>query len=720
MKTIKILPLLFLMPMAAFAAVRSDGTVRVGMNRNSQATARMPGMAGKIVSTNNSSAGVITAQMVEEASKQSTSSTVAGTTVNASSDAVVSVSSGDCRDTYRECMDNFCLLDESQGERCACSDNIERAKSKISEVLKIQEEADKLFTEGVEREQLGAKARLVFKDVDNANKKISSVDFLAWLNSGEEDEEVGEDADLGSGLYDMAASYCASELKACGDKAEMEEMLYSRQITQDCKNYDAYLVEQKANAESNKRIAESAVRKARLEMLDTTNKYNRGECLLAYRSCIADKGGCGANFENCLDAGLLQRRSNACENVLDQCMAVRGYVEQDWAEESKSVLAEAAKYADTNRRGTCLAKVQNCLEESCSTSTNAECLTNVNVAAGICPIITECDEMIPGFQSVVNDKLGYLQTKFCENDIDKCLQDKCGVDYTKPECVGKKPYEIAALCPQDMFPSCKNAVQYDIIVQSAILQMDYQMMQGCVNYFSEQLGKVCGTDMACLPIVSSVENLTALPNTDEKLTSLRANVIADSDAAVEEFFQQFENDKTVVACADSQSNTDKKLRGKVSLGTSVFNTAKLLAKMSAENRNLRELDSKIAELTRTKDVEEARQVCLNTYKVEQPKESKSNYTYIRSVSFEPSSRNCHVCRIQQVCEEGGEKKSTAALKAAAGGLSAGASAGTMISAGWGTAIGGVVGAVGAGVLGAMSGGKTEFCQEIEACEDINM
>lgn len=720
MKTIKILPLLLLMPMVAFAAVRGDGAVRVGMNRNSQAAARMPGMAGKVVSTNTGSVGVITAQMVEEASQQSTSSTVAGTTVNASSDPVVSVSSGDCRDAYRECMDNFCLLDESQGERCACSDNIERAKSKISEVLKIQEEADKLFTEGVEREQLGAKARLVFKDVDNANKKISSVDFLAWLNGGDENEEVGEDADLGSGLYDMAASYCASELKACGDKAEMEEMLYSRQITQDCKNYDAYLVEQKANAESNKRIAESAVRKARLEMLDTTNKYNRGECLLAYRSCIADKGGCGANFENCLDAGLLQRRSNACENVLDQCMAVRGYVEQDWAEESKSVLAEAAKYADTNRRGTCLAKVQNCLEESCSTSTNAECLTNVNVAAGICPIITECDEMIPGFQSVVNDKLGYLQTKFCENDIDKCLQDKCGVDYTKPECVGKKPYEIAALCPQDMFPSCKNAVQYDIIVQSAILQMDYQMMQGCVNYFSEQLGKVCGTDMACLPIVSSVENLTALPNTDEKLTSLRANVIADSDAAVEEFFQQFENDKTVAACADSQSVENKKLRGKNSLGVSVFNTAKLLAKMSAENRNLRELDSKIAELTRTKNVEEARQVCLNTYKVEQPKESKSNYTYIKSVSFEPSLRNCHVCRIQQVCEEGGEKKSTAALKAAAGGLSAGASAGTMVSAGWGTAIGGVVGAVGAGVLGAMSGGKTEFCQEIEACEDINM
>ena len=94
--------------------------------------------------------------------------------------------------------------------------------------------------------------------------------------------------------------------------------------------------------------------------------------------------------------------------------------------------------------------------------------------------------------------------------------------------------------------------------------------------------------------------------------------------------------------------------------------------------------------------------------------------YIKSVAFEPSLRNCRVCRMQQVCEEGGESKATAALKAGAGGLSGGASAGTMINAGWGTAIGGVIGAVGAGVLGGLSGGKQEFCQEIESCEDINM
>ena len=700
MKLFSVASLLLVLPGLAFGAGRSESVVRAGANRVAQSGVRMAGRAVSAGTTTQSGA--------------------------AESGAVVEVDSGsaaDCRESYRECMDNFCLLDESQGERCACSDNIDRAKSKLKEVLDIQAEADKLFSEGVEREKLGAKASLVFNENTTGNSKVSGKTFMSWLSGeeGEEDDgEVGEDAEIGDALYEMAAKYCEAELKSCGDKAEMEQMLYSRMVTQDCKNYDAYLKDQKANAESNKRIAESAVRKARLEMLDTTNKYNRGECLLAYRSCIADKGGCGANFENCLDAKLLSRRSNACENVLDQCMAVRDYVKKDWAEESKSVLAEAAKYADKNQRATCLARVQDCLEESCSTTTNSECLNNVNVAAGICPVITECDEKVPGFQAVVNDKLVYLRTKFCENEIDKCLQDKCGVDFSKPECVGKQPYEIAQLCPQTMFPACKSTEHFDTIVQSAILQMDYQMLQGCINYFSEKLTTTCGTDMKCLPGDPTVASLTSLPSSESGLLLLRATVIANTDASVDEFFQQLEQDKTVAACADSQSAQNKKVKGKNSLGDSVFLTAKMIAKMSAENRSLRELDSKIAELASQQSVEVARNTCLTTYKQEKPDESKSNYSYIKSVAFESSLRNCHVCRVQQVCETGGESKASAALKAAGGGLAAGAGVGTMANAGWGTAIGAAVGAVGGGVMGALSGGKKKFCQEVESCEDINM
>lgn len=623
-----------------------------------------------------------------------------------------------CRDAYRSCMDEFCLLDESEGYRCACSSKIESSKSLIQEIQKIQEEADKLYTEGVEREKLGAKARLVFGESDAAKKssRVSGLSFSEWLSGGSDEESLDSDEGIGDNLYAMAAEYCSAELSACGDKAEMEEMLYARQITADCKSFSSYLADQKTNAMANKRTAEAAVRQARLAMLDTTNKYNRGECLLAYRACIADKGGCGTNFENCLDAELLGRRAYACENVLDQCMAVKKDVLQDWEMESESILADAAKYADKYRRQTCLAQIQVCLEDGCSTTTNSACLSDIKVAAGVCPIIDECNEMIPGLKTVINDKLGYLRTQFCQNDIDACLRDKCGENFTAPECVGKKPQDIVKLCPQNMFPSCKNETQYDIIVSAAVLDLDYQMMQGCINYFAEQLGKSCGTDMSCLPSDAIVESLTKVPTTEKEILALRASVRENAQAQVDEFFKKFEKDKTVAACVSAQQPEGARAQ----MGDSVFSSAKIIAEIGAENRAMRQLDAKISELSRKLELKKAEEACYTTYKVETPDKSQKNYTYIRSVSFEPSLRNCHVCRMQQVCETGGENGWTAGVKGAAGGLSAGASMGTMVSPGWGTLIGGVVGAVGTGLVTGLGAEEKEYCQQKEACEDINM
>ena len=384
--------LLCVVPGLSVAASRGDES-RAGVRRASNAAARMPTLTAYVGGGTSSTVKLPDAdkEEVKDSVTEDVDDNVESKPDTDSGDEGgngTPVVNGNCRDAYRECMDLFCLLDESEGERCACSSNIEKSKSLIQEIQNIQLEADKLYTEGVEREQLGAKARLVFGESETAKKKaaFSGFDFAAWANSGVGDDEEGEldeDLEIGDALYDMAAEQCAAELEACGAKAEMEELLYERQITADCKAFNSYLNEQKLNAQANKRTAEAAVRKARLEMLDTTNKYNQGECLLAYRACIADKGGCGSNFENCLDADLLGRRASACENVLDQCMAVRDYVLKDWKAESEAILVDAAKYADKYRRQTCLAQIQLCLEDGCSTATNSACLSDVNVAAGV-------------------------------------------------------------------------------------------------------------------------------------------------------------------------------------------------------------------------------------------------------------------------------------------------------------------------------------------------
>jgi len=709
MKSKYLLLLMCALPVVAYGA---DRGARVGVSRMSLATVHGPNSS---VNLKNNASRMPTVTTSSGGMQQPTPQTPTPVTPTPAAPE----RSSDCRDAYRACMDEFCLLDESEGYRCACSSNINRSKSLILEIQKIQEEADKLYTEGVEREQLGAKAKLVFGESEAAKKSFaaSGVSFSQWLNSDGTVSEgsLGDDADIGDNLYAMASEYCRNQLESCGKNAEMEETLYARQVVSDCKSFEAYLKDQKTNAVANKRTAESAVRRARLEMLDTTNRYNRGECLLAYRSCIADKGGCGANFENCLDEKLLNRRANACENVLDQCMAVRSYVLKDWKDESEMILAEAKNYSDRNFRLTCLARIQDCLEEGCSTSTNSACLTNIEVAAGICPVINECEREIKGIKATVEDKLAYLRVRFCQNDVDKCLREKCGENFTAPECVGKGAQEIIDMCPREMFPSCKNETQYDIIVSAVLLQLDYQLLQGCVNHFAEQLGRTCGTDMSCLPSNDFVMGLTTLPEDTDEMIRWRNRVRNESKLAVDNFFVDFEKDKTVAACQSIQTGGKN-----ASVGDTIFNTAKIIAEIGAENRAMRELESKIAELSRKEDLEKARQNCLTTYQVETPEEGKKNYSYIRSVSFEPDVRNCHVCRMQQVCETGGESKGAAAMKGLAGGLTSGASMGTMVSPGWGSAIGAAAGGLLGGVMGAVTGGTKEFCQELESCEDINM
>jgi hypothetical protein len=612
-------------------------------------------------------------------------------------------------------MDQFCLLDESEGERCACSDNIEKSKSLIKKISDTQASAEKLYNEGVEKEKLGAKAVIIFGSSDKA--KNSRVDLSLWLNSDDE-EGLDEDVEIGQYLYKLASESCKDRLDACGKDAKMEELLYDRMITANCKSFTTFLNQQQKVADTNLAAAEKAVRAARLSMFGDVNKYNRGECLIALRNCIAEKGGCGDNFENCLDSGLLRRRTNACENILEQCNAVRKDVAKDWEEEMSMVMADAEKYADKYKRQTCLSRIEACLEDKCATGSNDACLNNVNVAAGICTVIDECEELIPGIKGVINDKLGYLRVRFCQNDIESCFHDRCGADYTKPECLGKGVQEIAKLCPQDLYPSCKGQKQFNILVQAIFLQMDYAMVQGCINKFSEDLGRVCGTDMSCIPEDPAITTLMSVEEAYELFKPEKdkdGNITGDlkwkqyAGAEVDKFFANLEKDATIGACAETQ-NPKTKVKGKQGIGTSVFNTAKMIAKINAENRQYRALTSKLRELAKAADIAAARKAC------ELMKEDDK----IDSVVFEPDLRNCHVCRTQEVCEEGGEDSMTGALKAGAGGMAAGASAGTMIAPGWGTAIGGAVGMLGGALMGGLSSHKEKFCQEIQSCEDINM
>ena len=676
-----------LVPMFAYAA-----TVRSGADRSGAARVSMA--AGKAA---------------QSAVLRNAGSGTAGTTAQQTTESEPEMLDAEgCREEYRACMDDYCLLDESEGERCACSDNIRQAKTIIQEIQEIQSKAEKLYTEGVEREKLGAKAEWVFGASDRAKGSAANIDYMAWVIGDTSEESLTADDEIGDNLYAMAAESCADVLARCDSKvATREEQLYLREITKNCKAFDTYLADQKRAAESNLATANAAVRSARVAMMDTTVKYNRGECLLAYRSCIADKGGCGVEFENCLDAALLQRRANACENILDQCVPSRAYVLEDWAAESKAILAKATKDADKNFRATCRAKTTNCLEESCSTSTDTLCLDNIEVAKGICPIIQECDNIAPGFAKSIANDLASIRTEFCQRDVTNCMQDKCGVNYDAPQCTGVGIDKLVELCPQSMFVSCKSEGLYSTLVEAIKLNVSFRQLENCTNYYADLMGRTCGLDMSCLPNSKEVAAYGTLARGDTYKT-LQANVEKEAEQATEDLFKVLKKDNTVSACASINNGLD-----------AVAGATMYVAKERAKARYLAELNAQHLNLLRKASVAEARQDCYDRFQVGNRPSGTDTYTYISSVSFEPSMRNCHVCRKQRVCAVGGEDSGTGALKGAAGGLAAGVSAGSLFGP-WGTAIGAVVGGVGGGIAGYNLTGEKESCQEIESCEDINM
>lgn len=593
--------------------------------------------------------------------------------------------------TFTDCMDKLCNFGKDKGYRCGCSSEYQKLDSMIDEIKSIQSKAEKTASEDVERAKMGAKADIIFgsDSSTSSNTNVGKIDMSIFDNDSSDNVFASSNSSSsksGDELYSSAYNSCKS--KASGNDLTSAKIIYDRQVAEDCETYSDYLESQKKVATDNLATAEKMVRQARYEMLDTTNKYNRGECLTAYKDCVATKGGCGEHFENCLDKDLLERRANSCSDITDQCLAVREYVKSDFQKEIDTILTEANKYADENKRLTCFAKIESCLETGCTPSTNSACLNDVSVAKNVCPIISECEKIIPGIADAMESKLGYLRIRFCQQEAESCFKDKCGSEYTNPECVGKSGAELEKLCPQKSLVSCNGISNYASIRSAVFLKLDYQLLQGCVNYFSSKLSDSCGLDMSCITD-NSVDKLTSI---DEKF-----DYEAKAKKLVDEFFRKFEKDSTIDSC-----------EGKV--GSYVFETAKFLAQNQVQQNLFNAYTKKIASLVKQAKVEDAQKAC-NKFK---------NEYGVKTVNFDEYTRLCQITRVQADCKAGGQTMLSGILKGNVAGSVGGAGLGTSISPGWGTLIGAGVG----GTVGAVAGGLTskqiDYCTEVPVKQEIQM
>ncbi len=536
MKKLLVFVLFLSLPMLASADRAS--TARAAKTTTASATSSNNAKAARINNTSTSS---------DEEVKQRVSSRISTTNSNSSGSSVrgsisrspvaatttsSSSSVSDCKTLYSECMDQFCNKDIQEGGRCECSDEMLTYEDILTKINDADKKAKEIATVGVEKIQLGAKSEYVFTgtktyDDDKDSNKTNQIDMSVFNNTGVDFSSVtsgifgntGESASAkgvrGDELYSKSQKLCLAKISGCDDEMSMIKTLYEQSIAADCRTYKKYLTARQSASEDKLATAEKAQRAAMLDSYNDANKYNRGECMLEYKKCMADteRGGCGANFENCTDRTILENKKYLCERITDSCIAVRDYVWNDFLAEIEPVLKTAELLNENNLLYSCLGNISTCIQKACTENLSGEttldaCLGNPDMARSFCVnYITPCEKKVPEIWDYVEAKLASMRVDACSSAVKSCLTDEnaCGSDYSN--CVGLSTDDIKKLCPTEKLVACRkdntaqNFNNIDDIIQGIFLNLDNQQLINCQNYADESMMKVCGDTANCNTMV---------------------------------------------------------------------------------------------------------------------------------------------------------------------------------------------------------------------------
>ena len=234
--------------------------------------------------------GDVTRAVAAPVAKQSVVSN--GTKVAAAtSDATVS---GSCKEKFNGCMDLMCMDDNVSGGRCLCN-------NRIFELEKIAADITGVKVQTVQLQTFGADA-VKNSDAPVVEKK-SGLDLSLWDTSTYEDEEDEEDEVIevsrGAQLLGEAAAVCAEKMPECADELSVMTAMYDASTRSDCAAYENALKKQKTDAGNKLATAQSAMRTAALEKFQESNKYDLGQCTIAFTECMQTTAECGADFTKC-------------------------------------------------------------------------------------------------------------------------------------------------------------------------------------------------------------------------------------------------------------------------------------------------------------------------------------------------------------------------------------------------------------------------------------
>ena len=484
----------------------------------------------------------------------------AGTKVRAKVEAT-GVYNEECYNKYFGCMDQFCIADNENGGTCMCSDDAAKYDEQLESIKKTLAEAERIGTEEVEKVQAGANADIIFNGgariynddgsvvkAGETKKDDTKISWTSIYDMADEEDEEWEEIDLssmvGRELYTNAHQLCRGQMPdSCNGDMTLLTQMYSRQIVSDCKGLANSIAQKKQEADAMLAKAKAAVRGALKESLEESNKYDRGTCMVEYKKCMMSADACGSDWGQCVftvasenmqnntadsvvgtkvktidtyditasTMEILESKRFICEKVLDNCVAVRDYVWNDFLREAAPTIRLAESNIESQKRQSCLTDISNCIQKACKddivgkgTATMDACLARPSMARSFCKVqIEPCERMEPQIWDYVESKLAAMRVDACTAEVKECFtaDDRCGKDFVN--CIGMDFNYIHEICPIDKLVVCKQAnpdfkmADLDSMLMGLYLNIDNKALENCQNLAEQKMVELCGSTTDC-------------------------------------------------------------------------------------------------------------------------------------------------------------------------------------------------------------------------------
>ena len=448
--------------------------------------------------------------------------------------------SSSCQEKYDACMDAGCMIDNDNGGRCQCSNQIKDLNEQLKQIEKDFKTSVDLQNDTLDRINAG----------DMVNEAMAEFD-----NDEEDDEDLDVSVgSIGDKLRLEMHDICAKKLPECKSQLTLIKNMYVQKVKSDCAGFENALKERGRAGRATLAAAQKSVRDAALDKYQSDNKYDLGACTIEFTKCMQTTAGCGNDFVGCVSTvgkesiyggmkntvaidgenssvviakstmEVLESKKVICESVLNNCKKVKDNVWETFLRNSAPLIKLAESKSESNIRTSCLDNISDCFVNACrdtidgNTSYDA-CLSRPEMVKSFCRVELEpCLAATGGTYDKPDDstlwpsilaKLSAMRVDSCTTEIKECMQsvDRCGSDYS--QCIGLDTNIIMRMCPYDKLPGCqkvygKEKVQGDEIydevaqiVEGVILNIDNEMLATCEAAVDTAMTKVCGDNQSC-------------------------------------------------------------------------------------------------------------------------------------------------------------------------------------------------------------------------------